>query len=101
MRPDAGSELSAKPFTRFDFITLSHTFLKRKVSGAVAPFLLYALSIRPAPRSRLIISIFYTSASTSTAEFRLKKYLWGLTRTFLSIQGVIPDIWVCPVHDKD
>jgi hypothetical protein len=28
--------------------------------------------IRPAPRSRLIISISYASASTSTAEFRFK-----------------------------
>jgi len=53
MRPDARSGLSAKPFTRFDLITLSlpvapflfyrfvTSFFKRKVSGAVAPFLFY------------------------------------------------------------
>jgi len=41
---DARSGLSAKPFTRFDLITLSHSFFKRKVSGAVHRFYFTALS---------------------------------------------------------
>jgi len=54
--------VSAKPFTRFDLITLS---------------------IRPAPRSRLIISISYASASTSTAEFRLKNEVYQIVAFFI------------------
>jgi len=43
------------------------------VSGAIAPPFFTALLIRSAPRSKVIISISYASASTSNAEFRLNK----------------------------